>query len=213
MPCTPPSWQDKEAKMRKTMPLVLAGAAALLAWSRPVGAASFSPNLVTLQVGAGIQDFARNRISDNSTIGGAWDVRLVVGTRTPLALEAAYTGALQAEHDPFAPDPKLSTTQITGSARWNIITRRVQPFLGVGLGWVNFHSYGRDQTIVAAANFEHDANGVLFPFSGGLAFYLGRHGVLEARGSYSLVTGARAITHEDVRPDLWSATLAGGYAF
>jgi hypothetical protein len=179
----------------------------------PPAEARFAPHLA-ITLGMGIADFTRGPVRNITSPSGALDVRLTVGTRTPLAFEAQYRGTLGHEHDPFAlEDPMLVTTQLTGSARFNFTTRRVQPFFVGGLGWINLHSFGRDQAPVAAATFAHDGNGLVVPLGLGLAGYLGAHGLLEARATYNFVTGANHFTIAGARPDMWTVVLSGGYVF
>src|SRR5437870_2144189 len=124
----------------KTRWLAIAAVVAVAAWAR-TAQARFSPYLTSITTGAGVSDFVRSEIHENTSVAGAWDARLTVGTRTPLALEAAYVGTLQTEQDPLLAtqdQARLSSSQVTGSARINIIPTRVQPFVAGGAGWVNF---------------------------------------------------------------------------
>src|SRR5438093_3237525 len=43
---------------------------------------AFSPNQMALSVGGGAANFVRDRIADNGSLGGAWDVRVLFGTRS-----------------------------------------------------------------------------------------------------------------------------------
>src|SRR2546428_14041839 len=80
----------------KLIPLA-ATAAALLA-SPAVHAASVTlvpssgPN-ISVQAGGGVLDY-RSGLSAITNAGGAWDVRAVVGARSPIAVEAAYIGSV-----------------------------------------------------------------------------------------------------------------------
>jgi hypothetical protein len=196
----------------RTPLLVAAAVVALAADARPA-AARFALHLSSVMAGAGVADFARPPIRDNASPAFAYDTRLVVGTHTPLAFEAAYSGGYALEHDPFGPDPRLLTTRLTGGARVDVARWRFHPFFTAGVGWVNLHSFGRDQAPEAAVNFGHDANGAVFPLGGGLVVRIARHAVLEARGSYDLLVGVKDFTNRNMRPDMWTATLHGGYAF
>src|SRR5438552_3097976 len=100
----------------KTRLLALAGLPALVALERP-SQARFSPYLTSITTGAGVADFARSEFRGPTSLGGAWDARLTVGTRTPLALEAAYVGTVQSEKDPsldLRDEARLASTQVTG---------------------------------------------------------------------------------------------------
>lgn len=212
-PLWPGSKAERGTTMRNTL-LAIAGASALMLAAVPAAnAAKFSPGQTALTVGGGVADFARGRIGDASTPSGAWDARLTVGTRSFFSFEANYLGTLGAEHDPIGPDPKVGSTQLTGSARINFTRWRIQPFITGGAGWINLHSYGRDQAPVAAATFAHNDNGVVVPMGGGIDGYLGRHGLIDARFTYNLVAGSKDFTSERQRPDMWVAQLNAGYAF
>ena len=172
----------------------------------------FAPYQASLSVGGGVANFVRDRISDNTGTAGAWDVRLGIGTRFPLGFEAGYLGTVQHADDPFA-TRTIGSTQVFGLARLNLTTWRVQPFVGGGVGWANLHRYGNAaDSPVAAANFNRNANDVVVPFTGGLAAYLGTHGLLDARFNYHLIP-EKNFANTTVRPDMWIAELRAGYAF
>src|SRR4030095_59898 len=53
---------------------------------------AFSPCQVSLTVGGGVADFVTSSTRAQTDIGGSWDARLTVGTRSVIALEAGYMG-------------------------------------------------------------------------------------------------------------------------
>src|SRR5437868_5712662 len=61
----------------------------------------FSPSQTSLSIGGGAANFIRERISDNASTAGAWDVRLNFGTRFPIGFEGGYLGTAQQANDPF----------------------------------------------------------------------------------------------------------------
>jgi hypothetical protein len=199
-------------KMRSAL-LALAGAAAIVACARPAAAADFSPYMAGLSVGGGVADFRSGTMRNNSSAAAAWNARLLVGTRTPVAFEAEYLGTAASERDSTANDPTLITTQVSGSARVNLTTWRIQPFLVGGAGWINLHSFGRDEAPIAATQWAHNDNGAVFPLGGGFSSYLGKHAMVDARFTYRLVTGASGFSDAGARPDMWNAQLNAGYAF
>lgn len=175
--------------------------------------ARFSPYLVSFAVGAGASDFVRDSYRSRTGTAAAWDARLTIGTRTPLALEIGYVGTAQEIHDPFGPDPTLASNSLEGNLRFNLTIWRIQPFLLGGVGWLNYHSYGRDKAPTAQAEFNHDANSVVVPMGGGLAAYIGKHGMIDARFTYRLVPNKDLTPDLTQRPDNWTALLRAGYAF
>jgi hypothetical protein len=173
---------------------------------------AFSPYMTSFTIGGGVGDFVRERISRNASTAGAWDARLLLGTRSPFSVEASYLGSAQRANDPIA-DRTITTTQVFGMARFNATLWRIQPYAGGGVGWANLHRYGNPfESPVAGTNFNHNVNSVMVPFAGGIATYFGHHGTLEARGEYHLIT-SKDFTPFGARPDMWFAELRVGYAF
>ncbi len=188
------------------------GVAGLVAFARPAHA-RFSPELTSIEAGAGYTDFAKGNIKDASTGGGAAGARITIGTRSPLALEIGYLGTISEERTLQVDNHVgLATHTVEGNARVNFSLWRVQPFITGGVGWINLHSYGRDDAPIAAANFNHNDNSLVVPVGAGLAGYVGKHGLLDARFNYSFVT-SKDFTPFRERPDMWNVTLNGGYAF
>ena len=189
---------------------------ALAALARPA-AARFTPHLAALAGGGGVTDFAYGEYRARTTPGGAWDLRITIGTRTPLAVELGYVGTVQLVRDPLAPDPALQSNAVEAVARLNLATGRVQPFVTGGAGWINFHSYGHDEAPGVAREFVSDSNGVVVPLGAGVATYLGEHFVLDTRFTYRVVP-EKLLAGDDrsvseTRADHWTAMLRGGYAF
>lgn len=209
--------------MRIRTLLLTAGVTALVAISAPAhaarGWASFSPNQTSLAVGGGVTDFALEQYRSRTGLGGAWDARLTFGTRSIIAFELGYVGTAQKINDPFGDDPTLASNAVVGSARINLTTWRVQPFITGGAGWINYHSYGGDDAPLAQQEFRYDDSGVVLPVGGGVASYLGRHLLIDARFDYrfvptgddDLVTSPSTVTTQ--RPDNWTAMARVGYAF
>ncbi len=175
---------------------------------RPV----FSPSNQSLTVGGGVSNFARSRISDeNGAVGGAWDVRYLLGVRSHFAFEAGYIGTAAGGGDSLVTD-NVYTQALTGSARFNVTRSRVQPYVTAGVGWANLHRNFVTPSGNTADSLSHVTNSVDLPFAGGIAGYIGKHGVVDMRGGYDLITN-KSFTDTGARPDMWSAELRLGYAF
>lgn len=173
----------------------------------------FKPSPFALTLGIGYGQFADAKVRNLATPRIGYDARLSYALPHFLGFEAAFVGGTAWEKDPFSPEPLLQSYSIETNLRFNLTLWRFQPFLLAGVGWVHFHSYGRDQAPVAAARFSHDADGVAVPLGGGLAFYVGRHGVFDARFTYRVVAQARDLTDTGNRPDTWEVQLRGGVTF
>jgi hypothetical protein len=202
----------------------LAAAAALGAWTARAEArcedCSFSPNMVSLTAGGGVMDFGRPQYRGPTRLGGTWDVRLMVGTRSPIALEVAYVGGLQRAQGLAGPRASLLLSSGEVLGRINFTRWRVQPFVAGGGAWVNYRLYGNTENLVLLREFNRSVNGVAIPAAGGITFYMGRHAVLELRFTYRFVP-QRAVDRENVnllprsnqRADSWTGALRVGVAF
>jgi len=96
-------------------------------------------------VGGGVGDFTQPSASGATNVGGNWDARLGIGTRSVLGLEADYNGgardisALGLENQAF-----LMNNGIEGIARLNVpITvpntkTLVEPYTFGGVGWQHY---------------------------------------------------------------------------
>jgi hypothetical protein len=180
----------------------------------------WSPANMSLTVGGGVTDFARSTLSNTTDVGGTWDVRYLLGTRRFFGFEAGYLGTAQGGNTGLA-EGGVQTNQLTGSVRWNILRARVQPFVTAGVGWGNLrrNATNINDTITLSSS----SNSFVAPFMGGIAGYIGQHGVIDIRGGYTLVANRDfsvfnnsegiSLNGRLERPDMWNAELRAGYAF
>jgi hypothetical protein len=172
--------------------------------------AAYSPQNMSLTIGGGVGNFARDRISDlNSSVAGVWDARYLYGTRHFLGFEGEYLGSAAGGSDTFNTGNTV-TQQFSGSLRFNLTRARIQPFLTGGAGWANLR---RDVGVTFGnATLSQTGNSFIAPFGAGISGYFLKHGVVDVRGSYTLVTD-KDFTNTGARPDMWMAELRAGYAF
>ena len=141
-------------------------------------AVSLAPPGLSLSVGAGLTDFAEADMREVTDPGGAWEVRLAVGTRLPIAFEAAYVGSAQAIHAPgLDPDAVLVGTGLEGGARLDVLPSDVNPYFLVGIGWGRYQLAGAE-TNMSTVNRRDDV--LALPFGVGVDFKLDRF-VFDAR--------------------------------
>lgn len=173
---------------------------------------AFSPAQQSLTVGGGVADFVRDRINSQTGLAGMWDVRYLVGTRSYLGFEANYTGtAADVNEGALGFDPgAIITHQVAGSLRLNASRGRFQPFLTAGAGWEHMRRTGTGP--LGGVTFSRTDNAFVAPFGAGLAGYIGRHFVVDARGEYNLIA-TKSFATGGARPDMWSAQMRLGYAF
>jgi len=98
------------------------------------------------QVGGGVGDFTQPSAAGSTNVGGNWDARLGIGTRSVLGLEADYNGgARDISALGLANSAFLMNNGVEGVARLNVpITvpntkTLVEPYTFGGLGWQHYN--------------------------------------------------------------------------
>lgn len=100
---------------------------------------------MALTVGGGIVDFMDDDARALGDMGGAWEARLTVGTRSPLAIEAAYVGSAH-NIDALGLDGSavLLGTAVETDLRVNFATGPVQPYVFGGIGYTRYDVTNED---------------------------------------------------------------------
>jgi hypothetical protein len=138
---------------------------------------------MSVQGGGGVTYFTGSNENNLTNAGGAWDVRVVFGTRMIPALEAAYVGNSRSVSSGIASGSTLVSNGAEGAFRLNapilVGETLVEPFGFVGLGWAHYYLTSLNGPLVSVRS---DDVGTI-PMGGGLA--IAYHGFLaEARFSY-----------------------------
>jgi hypothetical protein len=101
---------------------------------------------VAVQGGGGITNFTGGSETGLTDLGGTWDVRAVVGTRTIPALEAAYVGSARGVSDGVASGTGLVGNGLEAAFRLNLPFLQnetlIEPFGFLGLGWSHYNLTG-----------------------------------------------------------------------
>jgi hypothetical protein len=169
---------------------------------------------MSVRVGGGFEDFNDDAMQDTTSACGVWDVRYQLGTRTPIAFEAAYVGSAQSiDAIGLDTDAILLGNGVEGAIRFNpLIGYPVQPYLFAGAGWRHYDLTNIDTNTSDVAG----ADDVLeIPVGGGIGYTL-RHVVLDARFTYRAASEADLIpagdgTYQSL--DRWGASASVGYEF
>jgi hypothetical protein len=92
---------------------------------------------VALTAGVGVEDFAGAGMRDATGIAGLWDVRVAIGTRSPIAGEVAYVGSASRIASMIGMEEgTLVSSGIEGLLRGNLYTDGAwQPYAFAGAGW------------------------------------------------------------------------------
>jgi len=93
-----------------------------------------------IQLGGGIQTFTGKVANSFTEPAGDWQARLIVGTRSFLAGEAAYIGTAQGL-DVLGVDQKASlmSNGLEAALRLNLLRGPLQPYAIAGYTWRHYH--------------------------------------------------------------------------
>jgi len=157
----------------------------LLAEDKPKDQELMFPKGAAFTVGGGVTGFADTDTRDFAdNTGGTWQARLVLGTRLPVSVEAAYIGTATGINA-LGLDRKavLMANGVEGLARVNILpaTFTVRPYLLGGVAWKHY-SLANVDTNTSAVNDTDDTFEI--PVGMGASYQFGRL-VLDARGTFS----------------------------
>jgi len=157
---------------------------------------------IGLSLGAGLSDFTDNDMQSTTDPGGTWDVRGVLGTRTPVAFEAAYVGTAQGIDARFGEDTTatLVGSGLEGALRLNLLPfAAVTPYAFGGLGWKRYDVAGADfRTADTGINDEDTL--LEIPMGGGLAYRYGGF-LADARFTYRAAVGEDLVLSDSEIPD------------
>jgi hypothetical protein len=169
--------------------------------AKPVG----PPSKIGIEaaVGAGAIGFTDSSTRGFTQTGPSWDARLTFGSRSPLAIEAAYIGSAQnISALGLDNDALLLGNGAEGTLRVNLTTMRVQPYIFGGGGWTR---YSVERTSTATSSIRRTDDVITVPMGVGLTARLTRSFFIDARGTYRYA-------FEDDMLDAASASLGTGSA-
>jgi hypothetical protein len=169
---------------------------------------------MSASVGGGIVGFTDGDTTDFADVGGRWEARLAIGTRTPIGFEAAYTGGAQAI-DALGLDTSavLVGSGLEGLARLNLATRAWQPYVLAGAGWRRYDLTNADFNTSSV----NDQDNVLeIPLGAGVAYrYKGLvvdlRAVFRAAIDSDLVKTPEGANNADLHT--WETSVRAGFEF
>jgi hypothetical protein len=165
-----------------------------------------------VSLGGGLMNFMNGAARGLTNVGGSWALRLGIGTRSVLGVEAAYIGTAQGLNaEGLDPDAVLVGNGVEGALRLNIPIATyhgmVEPFGLAGIGWNQFDVVNDDfnNSIVR----ERDRLWTV-PLGAGLA-YSYRGVMFDARYTYRLAYGDEMLGGADMRNWIVSANLGSEF--
>lgn len=171
----------------------------------------FAPQEVALTTGAGVTNYFGTPTNGTMDPGAGWDARLTFGTRSILALEAAYVGSSNNIDTVSGNHGQVSSNGLDGDLRVQL-PYAVQPYIFSGVGY-NHMAVTRTDSVTLAGPVNDSDNQVTVPAGGGVAGYIGKHTTLDLRGTYRYIPD-NGITIMDTRAlHQWVAQAHVGYVF
>lgn len=127
---------------------------------------------MVMGIGGGVYGYTGTAMRASSEIGGGWDARVVLGTRTRFGFEAAYVGTATALDARGLDDgATLLGNGAEGSVRLNILTGQWRPFVSAGLAWRHYSLVFTDAN---TSSFQDDDDVVETPLAAGLDYQTSR---------------------------------------
>lgn len=179
------------------------------------GEEAYAPDFITsvgmsVTGGGGVTGFTDGAARDYSGVGGSWNARFAVGTRSILAGEIAYLGTGQ-DINALGLDNQANLMSNGGelAARLNILPGIVQPYLLAGVGYAHYELVGEDFN---TSSVESSDDVAYFPLATGVAFrYEGF--IADARGSFRPVASGSMFDDGGGELHSWNANLNAGVEF
>jgi hypothetical protein len=146
----------------------------------------------SLTLGGGVDDFVGTELRDTTSVGGSWNVRGSIGTKSYVGFEGSYIGSAQNINMPFdnnsGNQPVLVGNGAQGAIRLNATRHTtVQPFAYGGLAWRHYSVSNKDAAFSASQLSDSD-DVIEYPVGIGIGGKVGAF-TLDARGEYRWATG------------------------
>lgn len=186
------------------------GLAGAQSWQTSDSSDLLTPYGTYFLLGGGVTDFTGDSVKDRFDVGGSWDLRLGVGSRSYVGAELAYVGTLR-QASGSGSDLLSNGAEAVLRLQYPYATGtwRVTPFAFGGIGWSRVTLRDAEPGIP-----DSDDVGVV-PFGAGLTLGYGRF-LVDARFTYragfdedlALAAGERPASLEQ-----WGVGAAVGYEF
>jgi|HubBroStandDraft_6_1064221.scaffolds.fasta_scaffold182094_3 hypothetical protein len=187
----------------------------LYAWREPGLVTGFG---LGVEAGAGVTGFTGQTMRDTvpGAIGGLWNLRVMLGTHVPLALELGYLGEASNINVFGAPNGTLIGTTAEADLRWNILPHLVfDPYIFAGVGYQRYDVQNA-QLSEADSGMRSSDNSVEIPMGLGASWRDPSGFTVDLRGTYRQSIDASLIANSNgsfASLSWWEASAALGYEF
>jgi opacity protein-like surface antigen len=176
---------------------------------------------VSVILGGGIAGFTDETLRDSLTtnVAGLWDLRVNIGSHTPIGADISYVGTA-ANIDALigTESGTLVGTTLEAAARWNMLPHNdVNPYVFAGIGWQRY-DVTRGNFRLSDTGLNESDNATVFPLGAGVA-YRDRSGlVVDLRGTFRPTANNDLILESPGSRDFapahsWEASAGIGYEF
>jgi hypothetical protein len=163
---------------------------------------------IDVEAGGGVGGFIDRNITSVTTAQGQWTGRMVFGTRSHFAGEAAYVGSAQKVNTVgISPNATLVGNGAEAAFRLNVLTGMWQPYAIAGIGWTH---YSLGNATLTTSDVQSSGDVATFPLGVGMAWrYSGF--VLDGRFSFHPATKSGLIRETNL--STWDLQAKAGFEF
>lgn len=176
---------------------------------------------VSATLGGGVAGFTDETMRDavTSDVGGLWNLRVTLGSRTPIAVDLGYIGtAASIDALAGAQSGTLIGTTAEGALRYNVLPHAAwNPYAFAGIGWQRYDISG-DTFVLSDTGMNETDDSVVFPMGLGIAYRDFGNLVFDVHGTFRANTNQGLVLEEiggtDYAPmHQWEASAALGLEF
>ncbi len=174
---------------------------------------------VSATFGGGVTGFTNKTMRDTvtSNVGELWNLRVTLGSHTPLALDVGYVGTIANINALIGPQSgSIVGTTLEGALRYNILPHYAwNPYAFAGIGWQRYDLIGGNFSLSDTGMNASD-NSVVFPMGTGIAYRIESGLVVDLHGTFRANTRAGLVletagTSNYAPMHTWEASGALGY--
>ncbi|HEX8112988.1 MAG TPA: hypothetical protein VF516_34890 [Kofleriaceae bacterium] len=176
---------------------------------------------ISAMLGVGVGGFTNQTMRDTVSLSVAslWDLRVTIGSHTPLALDLSYVGTASGIDAliGFQHGTLIGTTA-EGALRYNILPHNAwNPYTFAGIGWQRYDLTGGSFALSDTGMNDSD-NSIVFPMGAGLA-YRDRSGIVaDVHGTFRANTRAGLVldgpgSTSYAPMHTWAASAAFGFEY
>lgn len=175
-----------------------------------------------LEAGGGVNEFASGPIASMTEAGGAWGARFTFGTRSPLALEAAYIGSANPIQTLGLDRSTLMSNGAEGALRLHLLMAQLndsgsvmlKPYVLAGFAWKHYDLRGASEN---TSSVQDSDNVFEIPLGIGLSWNFGRF-IADQRFDFRPAVSGEIIRdldddNDDGNLNTWSLTGRVGVEF